>query len=110
MITGQTDNMDKPGLGEKHGQISSPMAPCGYDVTPTSGAGQKGGEPGYPTQTGSEFPITTRDSFQANIGSNGAVESPMNQAGGIAVSGSSGTGPQIGGGISSPFTDPNKTR
>lgn len=108
MLTGQTDNTDKAGLGEKHGSIASPQGPCGYEVTVGSGTGQKGGEPGYPTQTGSEFPITTRDGFQANAGSGGAIESSMNQAGGISVSGSMGTGSQVGGGISSPFVDPNK--
>lgn len=108
MILGATDNNDKSGLGEKHGSIASPQGPCGYEVNASSGAGQKGGEPGYPQATPSELPVTTRAAVQGNASSQGAIESSMNQAGRFAVSGASGTGPKVGGGISSPFVDPNK--
>lgn len=101
------------GLGNKHGQIGSPLDPCGYDITPGGGASKKGGETQGPfaqyQQSPSVLPIVGRDGLTANPSAGGGLVTPMDTAPTIpGVRGGDGTGPTSGGGakISSPFTSP----
>lgn len=111
---GQVDANDKPGYGNKHGQIASPQGPCGYDIQPGGGRSQKGGEPDGPfgshKQSSSVMPIVTRDSLGADPASRGGITTPMDTAPTLTgVSGKSdGTGPVSGGGakISTPLGSP----
>jgi hypothetical protein len=107
------------GLGNKIGEIGSPLNNPPYSIEPSGGGGQKGGEPNGPfgqyTQSNSPLPITTRDSLGGapqqgfgNVGSGGGIQTPMDNPSAAmpGVTGSSGTGPTGGGKISSPFSGP----
>lgn len=110
------------GLGNRHGEIGSPLDDCGYSISPSDGNGTKGGEPSGPfgqfQQSTSVLPITVRDSLPgapqegfANLGgSQGRFQTPMDNPSSAmpGVRGSDGTGPVSGGGakISSPFNSP----
>lgn len=109
------------GMGEKHGEIASPLGPTGYSIEAGGGQGQKGGEPDGPfgqyKQSQSILPITTRDGLQGapqqgfgNVGSGGGIATPMDNSGSAmpGVTGSSGSGSISGGGakISTSFTSP----
>ncbi len=94
----------------KHGQIGSPFESCRSDVDPGDGSGEKGGVSFDPfgkwKQSASDLPIQVGSDipFSAS-GSN--FETPMDEAGaGIGVSGSAGTGPKGGDGLSSPYVAP----
>lgn len=101
------------GLGNKHGQIGSPLDPCGYDIQPGGGSSKKGGEPNGPfgqhMQSQSVLPIVGRDSLGANNQAGGGIVTPMDTAATIpGVRGSDGSGKTSGGGakISSPLGSP----
>lgn len=101
------------GLGNKHGEIGSPLDPCPYTITPGGGASQKGGEPDGPfgqhMQSPSVLPIVGRDSLKADSNAGGSIVTPMDTATTMpGVTGSSGTGASGGGGakISSPLGSP----
>lgn len=110
------------GMGTMHGQIASPLDPCGYDISPSGGGGVKGGEPSGPfgqyQQSSSVLPITVRDSLPgapqegfANLGgAQGRFMTPMDNSKSAmpGVRGSDGTGAISGGEakISSPWVGP----
>lgn len=99
------------GLGTMHGSIASPAEACGYEVSPGSGGGAKGGEPQGPfgkhRQTESILPIIGRDSLGGNLGTGGDIATPMSTSGAAmpGLSGSDGTGQTGEGKISSPWSD-----
>ena len=110
------------GLGNKHGQIGSPLQPCPYSIEAGGGKSIKGGEPNGPfgkyLESPSALPIVGRDGLTANMpegfantgGNTGRIQTPMDNPTSAmpGVTGSDGTGPTSGGGakISSPFSSP----
>lgn len=95
-----------------HGQIASPLEPCGYEITANGGASQKGGEPNGPFGQHMETPNSMmgvgRDSMTGNLGVSGEISTPMDTAKAAmpGVTGSSGTGQTGDGKISTPWSGP----
>lgn len=102
------------GLGNKHGQIGSPLDPCPYSIEPNGGNSDKGGEKVYRfgefTETQNEMMGVNRDSLQGNLSAQGGIETPMDESNSMmpGLTGSSGYGSISGGGakIASPFVSP----
>lgn len=93
-----------------HGQIGSPFESCRSEVSPSDGAGEKGGvslgQFGRWKQSPSDLPIQVGSDVPFSTGGS-QFETPMNEAGaGIGVSGSAGTGAKGEGSLSSPFVAP----
>lgn len=97
------------GLGTPHGKIMSPQGPCGYEADPNGGDSVKGGVD-YPPfgshkETQSIFGTVTFDGQKANQDATGDIVTPMSTSSAAmpGLSGSSGTGPKVEGGISTPW-------
>lgn len=101
------------GLGTKLGQIAGPQEGMGYDISaaPKGGAEVGGlniGPFGSYKESPTILPTVTGVTIGENMGTDGALETPMSTSTAMLMgSGASdGTGPSGTGGISSPFTSP----
>lgn len=108
------------GLGNKIGQIGSPLEDPGYTLTANGGGSQKGGDPygefGKYMETPNEMMGVARDSLSAspkqgfgNLGEGGGITTPMDTSTAMpGISGSDGYGPTTGGGakIATPWSGP----
>ena len=101
------------GLGTKLGSIAGPQEGMGYDISaaPKGGAEVGGlniGPFGSYKESPTILPTVTGVTIGENMGTDGALETPMSTSTAMLMgSGASdGTGPSGTGGISSPFTSP----